>query len=514
MKLHRCLLATSLLLFSYRMFAQNEADVIRYSVENLGSTGRSFGVAGAFGAIGADPSCASINPSGMARFRTSNLFLSTGFYTAKSTSSYLGQQLQDSKFNFNIPNFGFVANIRGEDYESKKPEGFVNFTFGFNLNRMNNFHKRSLFEGTNTSSITQEWAERANSTGEIPDNFSKYSIEHLAYNAWAIDKDTSSLTPKYLSAYGNNAIKVNQRGVIMSRGALNDYNVTLGANYRHILLAGIALGVKSVRYVENNNFTEDDAKTAAISDIKTVTLDKYLHTSGLGFNAKLGFTVCPTEYLRIGYAYHSPTVFNLTDSYSYTITSKFDPGARDPFGDLRQASTVSTDATIYKYKITTPGRNVFSLALVNKEMGFISMDLETVNYTSGYLQPKDPTEEPFVTENGNIKKNMNRNVLNLRLGAEAIYEQFRFRAGYARYPSPFKKGTVPFVENLVNNIYTLGFGIKTKAFSLDMAYMNSGYADYTVPYTLQTLPTGASNQTVTNNVRVSNIVISVGFLLD
>jgi hypothetical protein len=499
-------------LFSSGLFAQNEADVVRYSMETLGSTARSFGVAGAFGSIGADASCAAINPAGLARFRSSNLFMSTGFYTAKNNASFIDQKLEDSKFNFNIPNIGLVANIRGEDYESKDPKGFVNFVFGFNVNRLNNFHKRSIFDATK-SSITQNWAERANATGTIPDNFSSYSLEHLAYNAWVIDKDTSSAVPAYQSAYGKNpVINVNQLGSIITRGALNDYNFSFAGNYRHLVQVGISLGAKSVRYIENNSFTETDKKGTAIKDINSVTLEQYLKTSGLGFNAKIGVNASPTEFLRLGYAFHSPTIFNLTDSYSYSIQSKFDYGAVDQFGDIRPDKTVSTDATTYKYKITTPARHVFSIGLVNKNMGFISMDLETVNYSSGNIITKDKGADAysFKTENLSIKRTLNPGVLNLRLGGEAIYEQYRFRAGYARYPSAYKSGTVPFVSNLVNNVYTLGFGIKSQLYSFDIAYVNSGYADYSVPYTLNT----GTAYSITNNIRATNIVLSASIVID
>ncbi len=501
-------------LCSLGLYGQNEADVIRYSFENIGSTARSFGVGGAFGAIGADASCAAINPAGLARFRTSNLFLSTGFYTAKNNARFIDQSISDSKFNFNLPNLGLIANIRGEDYESKNPQGFVNFVFGFNVNRLNNFHKRSLFDAINkNNSITENWAERANQTGVVPDDFSKYSLEHLAYNAWVLDKDTSSSVPAYKSAYGKNpAINVNQKGSILTKGALNDYNVSFAGNYRHLVLVGISLGAKSVRYVENNTFTETDKKTAAVKDIKSVTLEQYLRTSGLGFNAKIGVNASPTEHLRLGYSFHSPTVFNLTDSYYYTIQSQFDYGATDQFGATRPDSRVSTDATVYKYKITTPARHVFSVGLVNKEMGFISMDIETVNYTSGNLISKDKGVDAyaFTDENLNIKRKFNSGVVNLRLGGEAIYEQYRFRAGYARYPSPYKSDAVPFIKDLVNNVYTLGFGIKSKLYAFDIAYVNSSYSDYTVPYTLQT----STTYNITNNVRTSNIVMSATINID
>lgn len=512
LNIRHCVL-TALLLSFGGLKAQNEADVIRYSIQTPGSTARSFGLAGAFGAIGADPSCAGINPAGLARFRSSSFNISTGFYTARNKASFIGTSLSDNKFNFNIPNLGFIINIPAEDFENKRPTGFVNFVLGFNVNRLNNFHKRSIFDADNKfSSITQNWAERASATNDIPENFSKYSLEHLAYNAWLIDKDTSASSPAYVSAYGKNPlINVNQRGNILTRGALNDYNVSFAGNYKHILLVGISVGAKSVRYIENNSFTETDKKPLTqAKDIEYAILDQYLKTSGLGLNAKIGVNLAPNEYVRLGYAFHSPTVFNLTDSYSYTITSKFDFNAIDQFGDLRKNKVESTDATTYKYKVTVPGRHVFSAGLVNKKFGFLSLDIETVNYTQGNLSPKDPTEPPFTNENLKIKRILNPSAVNLRLGGELIQDQYRIRAGYARYPSPYKSGSVPFTGELVNNIYSLGFGIKTKGYAFDFAYVNSGYADYTVPYTLQ----NGTSYAITNNVRASNIVLSASFTIE
>lgn len=504
------------LFLSVSSYAQNEADAIRYAFQSIGSTARSYGIAGAFGGIGADFSCAAINPSGMARFRSSQFGISMSFVNVRDNSRYIFNELSDKKFNFNIPNLGFVFNIPGEDFESKNPSGFVNFVVGFNLNRLNNLHLSSLYNGVNTSSsITHNWAERATATGDVPSNFSRYSLEHLAYNAWAIDKDTSSLTPAYISAYGkNNSVKVDQLGNLITKGAINDYNISFAGNYQHVFLFGISLGAKSVRYIHNSSFKETDARNAPVKDIRYVIQDEYIRTTGLGLNAKLGATICPNEYLRIGYAFHSPTVYNLKDSYNYAITSVFDFGAIDQFGDTRIGGKVATPSVIYQYKITSPARNVFSLALLNKNIGFISLDIESVNYTTAKLTPTkaNASDYSFTEENLRIKTLLNPSALNLRLGSELVYENYRFRAGYARYPSPYKNNAVPYVKDLVNNIYTLGFGIKTKKYAFDLALVNSRSAQYTVPY--QIADANRTAYTVTHNLRTTNVVVSATFPLE
>ena len=333
-------------------------------------------------------------------------------------------------------------------------------------------------------------------------------MEYLAYTAFAIDEDTTSPVPAYISAYGKNpVIHVKQQGNYLKKGALNDYNLSFAANYKHRFLIGVSLGAKRIKYSENNGFIEKDVSGSPKKDIDEIMLDQYLKTTGYGFNAKLGVNYTLNEYVRIGYAYHSPTTFNLTDSYSYTITSKFDFGAVDPYGNTRIDKVVSTDASIFKYKLSVPGRNVFSVGLVNKTLGFISLDIETVNYTQGNLFTAN---ENFTKENLYVKRNLNSNAVNFRLGGEYIQDQYRIRAGYARYPSQYKKGAVPFTGDLVNNIYTAGFGIKNPQYSFDIAYTNSRYADYSVPYTLES----GTSYAITNNVRVHNIILSVGIVLD
>lgn len=495
--------------------AQNETDALRYSFQTYGGSARSYGVGGAMGAIGADYACASINPAGLARFRKSSASFSAAFYNSRNNAEYISNTNSDSKFNFNLPNLNLIVNIAGEDYQNKKPKGFVNFTIGFNMNRLNNFHNNTTFDGTNTfSSITQNWADRANATNTTPVNFSAYSLELLAYNAWLIDKDTSSPSiPRYKSAYGNNPINVNQYGYIQNKGAINDYNLSFAANYMHMVYFGATLGFKSVRFIQSYDFNEVDKKTANVQDISKLNMNQYLRTTGNGLNAKVGVNFAPNEYLRFGIAYHSPTTYNLKDSYSYAITSAFDFGATDPFGDYRESKTVKTPAsTYYKYKITSPARTIFSVGLVNKEVGFLSLDIETVNYSGAKISPtkQNASDYGFSPENQTIRKISNANAVNVRFGAEYIYEDFRFRGGYAYYASPYKSDAFKYASDLNTKVYSLGFGIKKSNYAFDVAYVISKTTTIDVPYTL----VSGFSYAITNNIRSNNLVFSVSFPID
>ena len=59
----------SLFLASVLSFSQNDQDALRYSRTGVGGTPRNIAMGGAFGALGADMSCASYNPAGLGLYR-------------------------------------------------------------------------------------------------------------------------------------------------------------------------------------------------------------------------------------------------------------------------------------------------------------------------------------------------------------------------------------------------------------------------------------------------------------
>ena len=66
----QCVIALFLMLggFFTTSFAQNDADLFRFSKHYHGGSARFEAMGGAFGALGADISSAQVNPAGMGRF--------------------------------------------------------------------------------------------------------------------------------------------------------------------------------------------------------------------------------------------------------------------------------------------------------------------------------------------------------------------------------------------------------------------------------------------------------------
>src|SRR5437870_5054368 len=83
--------------------AQNSSDLLRYSQSNVTGSARVLGAGGAWGAVGADLSSASINPAGLAFYRRNELLGSMAISSNSSDAKYIGSSLSDSRVNFNLP---------------------------------------------------------------------------------------------------------------------------------------------------------------------------------------------------------------------------------------------------------------------------------------------------------------------------------------------------------------------------------------------------------------------------
>ena len=59
------------LILSAPLFAQSEIDALRFSQEDIQGTARAMSMGGAFGALGGDQTGVSINPAGIAVYRSS-----------------------------------------------------------------------------------------------------------------------------------------------------------------------------------------------------------------------------------------------------------------------------------------------------------------------------------------------------------------------------------------------------------------------------------------------------------
>ena len=98
-------LLSTLLIFSGALFAQSEVDALRFSREDLHGTARSMSLGGAFGALGGDQTAISINPAGIAVYRSSEVVGTLNLSQEKSSAG----SLDKNKSRFDMDNLGFVG---------------------------------------------------------------------------------------------------------------------------------------------------------------------------------------------------------------------------------------------------------------------------------------------------------------------------------------------------------------------------------------------------------------------
>ena len=240
-------------------------------------------------------------------------------------------------------------------------------------------------------------------------------------------------------------------------------------------------------------------KTDQIPFFNELLYDENLTTSGVGFNIKAGVIYHVNHMVRIGAAVHSPTFISLTDNWSTGV--EYDFTDNNGNSNFRQDS----EPGAFDYKLRTPLRAVGSLGLIFKKFGFLSADVEWVNYSASTFNftvnssnAADAENEERVNEE--IDKNFT-SAINIRLGGEYALKNFRIRAGFGLNGTPYA------ANNITNSSYSLGVGYRLQNFFVDLGYRKSLFEEEYVPY--QTI--AATQQLVNNSFNNDDILLTMGF---
>lgn len=487
--------------------AQNNTDAIRYSFKDAGGNARSQAMGGAIGALGSDISVMGVNPAGLGLSRSSEFNMSLGFYNANTETEYINGLNSENKFNFNIPSMGFkITEIQRSKGKPVK-EGWSAFTFGMNVNRTNNFHSSSFYDGVNTeNSITDFFAQYNDASGTHPYDYDVdfEPLRYMAFNSYLVDYD--DVNDQFTSSILSNSTNVSQIGTVTTKGSTNEYNMAFGANHSNKLYLGLGINVQSVRNITDRSFTEINNGPDSILDMKSLEYTQYIKTTGAGLGLNLGAIFKPVPFLRIGVAYQSPRVLRLKDNFDYGISSTFDVGAMDPYtGEDKSNSSFYESNFQYTYKVITPSRVTGSAAVQFGKIGMLTADIEMVDYSTTRMEAIEDGDAGFALENKTLKDNYDQKI-NYRIGGELNSGMYRFRAGYSYQASPYKDNAIAYNEKLARKSFSLGIGIADRDYNFDVAYVRSKWADYDQPYSLGNQET----YFVTNNRSSGQLTVSLG----
>ncbi|WP_143473490.1 hypothetical protein [Flavilitoribacter nigricans] len=466
--------------------AQNLNDALRYSQYDYFGTARSAAVAGSLGPLGADFSVISTNPAGIAWMRRSQFVITPMFnlYTGNTQlTNGNNSEISETASSLSLASLGLVFSGT-----SRNPN-WVNVNFAMGFNRLADFNRETVYRGMSQGSIVNRFTELANSDFGL-DEFESGLANDAG--AFLIDNGTGFYFSDFDDAPG---AVIEREQTITTSGGVNELSFAVSGNYDNRLLIGLGLGLPFVNYLEQKSYFESDVNNE-VPAFEDLQYDENLTTTGIGFNAKLGIIYRVNQMVRVGAAIHTPTWFNLEDNFSTSMLYSYSEGGQ---GNIGSAS--SPDGN-FSYKLATPWRMSGGVGFIFGRNGFISGELEWVNFANNKLGFSSFSEDEDIA-NRDISEELASSI-NLKVGGEYAFRQFRFRGGVSLRQPPYSNtdGLPAF-----NTQLSLGLGYSMESFFLDLAARRSMTEEIYRPYLTATYP----EQVFNNTTNYTRILLTLGF---
>lgn len=465
-------------------FAQSIDQIVTLSTEQYGTTARSAAMGGAFGALGGDISSININPAGIGVFQSNEFSFSLGLFNNIDAETKYGGEYRNANKNYiNISNWGFVSTIPVERGNSS----LINLNWGISFNRNADFKGVSTASLRNSkSSRTDAYAAQATAHNILLDDLRFDDEEgynpyynpnnplnsNLAFQGYLIQQKTDNggniIDGQWSSILPQNAT-VDQLISKNTTGSINNYTFSFGGNVNHKLYFGASLDIKDLHYEEQKTYSEQGS-----DNLKRFTHTEVLNQNGTGVGINLGLIYRPTNDIRIGAAFHSPTYYSIKEDYYGVMDS------RVIYENKEENVYEKSPMFRGEYKLNTPLRINTSVAFIIKKHIIASMDYEYLNYGNATFSTKNDVDNYDFTETNNDIQQFYKGVHNLRFGLEyRLRENYYFRGGYQLLGNPYEQ----YIEgyNTPNSdgqiasknkhyIFSAGVGYRTQKFFVDAAF--------------------------------------------
>lgn len=513
------LLSIPFFFLGFASFAQVPEDALKYSWFGPNGTARTQAIGGAIGALGGDISSNSVNPAGLAFYKTNDFVVSPGFSFLKNNSNFRGGLQTDNKSFFNLGTSGAIFGFA--DATSR----WNGKAFGITVSTIANFNNRISYSGQNNfSSYGEQYAAEAAASGlSLNDLINSNSVSigtRLASYTYLIDTltipgntgpDVVSMA-QWNSLKNNKAFLVNQQNTIETSGGITEIALGFAATHTDKFYLGGSLGIPIVNYTKNSVFTETDATGDANSNFEHSTLTEKYTTQGVGVNLKIGAIYKPVDQLRLGLAIHTPTMYGLKDTYYASMTTNTENYVHNGNSTI----TATSDQTLglspqYKYDLNSPWKFIVSGAYVfngvedvKQQKGFISADIEYITYRSNtYKTADDNNDVSYYDAVNEGIKDYYKNALNFRVGGEMKFNTIMARLGFSYYTDPYKDSELKGKKMFVSG----GLGYRNKGVFVDLTYVYSVLNDVNFPYRLS----DKANTFATVKGIGSSIALTTGF---
>lgn len=484
--------------------------------------------------LGGDISSALANPAGLGFYNRSEMSITPSYNIFSTKSVHHSNEMNSTLGKFNIDNLGVVFNKTRDDAVPGKWRGG---SFAISFAKVNEFNSEINYSGHNPNNdILDFYVQDANNQNVDIDQLG--GITYGAYSTYLmsefldayVEGNETDYVPFYertfFGEYPTDTYPTYQSETITTSGSQNQWNFSAGGNYNDFIYIGATLGIQSLKYNIVKQYTE--LYPGLDGDIvSNSALSEDLLTDGNGVNATFGIVARPVNFLTIGFSFITPTYLVINEQYYYSTEADFNNFDLENYGDYFDANydLISTnpeadfttyyesstvlnkqfyeEESLFDYTLTTPMRiNAGATYFINKN-GFLSADIEYVDYSSIKLKDDQGSLE---NDNNNINELYN-SVINIRFGGEWRIKAFRLRAGYNFQPSPYN------AENIdrTTQVFSSGLGFRSSKYFIDLAASYKQFNSIYAPYILES--TGNASIYETSFVEIENNNMNIALTL-
>ncbi|MDQ3535886.1 MAG: long-chain fatty acid transporter [Bacteroidota bacterium] len=439
-------------------------DALTFSQTQLGGTARVQGMGGVQISLGGDVSNILSNPAGLGLFNRSEISISPSASFQNSSSQYFNSSTDVFTSNFSIENVGIVFN-RSKD---ARTEGdWRGGSFGISYTRTNNLNNEFQYRATNPNTSILDYFLDA-STGISEDDISDFGLVGLAYENYLINPIGGGNYDSFIEGFPQT-----QQETVRTSGRQSQFNVSYGGNYADRIYFGGGIGFTSLNYRNEKVYSESFVG----EPLNNMLITENFRVNGAGVNATFGVIVRPNDLVRFGASIVTPTINVLNDESGSTMSTLYNNYAYDP-GDgtiiLRDFSLESA-LLVSEYTLKTPLRLNGGAALFFSKAGFISADVEYLNYRGNRFNARNFS----MAEDNQVIQDIYQPVVNVKLGGEYRFNMFRLRAGAGYYSDPYA-GNTEISRSRLN--LSAGAGIRLPTFYVDLAVLNDSFNTVYTPY--------------------------------
>ena len=425
-------------LLTLPLAAQSVVDGTRFGSTDITGTARYRSMAGAFGALGGDPSAMTDNPAGMGIYRGTSEITFTPNLSFAHTTLDASQETKRRRADSSLSNLSYVLS-----FKTSSAEHLVNFNIGLGFNHSQGLvRKYKMVQDQSSSSFGAYLANRTNNallyTGQY-DNAGSYMESDAswsnnfiplsslyAFDCYALDlpKDANDQAINNQGVVATSDLGY-QRLFVKEQNRNDEYNINFSANWDDFIYGGLTVSIADFNSMINTEFNEDETYDYSGNYIQYFN---DLETKGTGVNIKAGILIKPTDRWRLGVAVHTPTWYHMKDLYS---------------GYMKTESTKEYsggETYTFKYRYYSPWEYQISSAWVLGQKALLSLEYDMKNFKSQKFKADYDDDYTTFSDLNSTIKDYTAIQHTFKAGAEyRVTDNFSVRCGYAYKSSPYDK---------------------------------------------------------------------------